>query len=445
MQGSPSRALVIGLGASGLAAASLLADLGARVVVTDLRTEEELGGVLRELPPGTRTVLGANPPEALDGAELVVVSPGVPAGAPILEEARRRGLPVLSEVELAWRQRPDATLVAVTGSNGKSTVTTMVAEMLATGGRRAVAGGNLGTPACRLVQEGGWDHWVLEISSFQSELLAGLRPAVGVLLNLSQDHLERHATMEAYAAAKYRLFRRQSAADRAVLNLDDPLAAATPTAALRRFFSLTRSAEGCLEGETLVVEGEPLMEASELAVGGRHNLANALAAALAARALGVERAAVRSALASFQGLPHRHRTVAEARGVRWVDDSKATNVGAAMAALEGYPEGSVHLILGGLAKGQDFAPMVPLVRRIAARVYLIGRDAERIEAALGGAAPLERCGTLAEAVRRAGAAARAGDTVLLAPACASFDQFADYAQRGEAFARLAREEVAACR
>ncbi len=445
MTAPPSRAVVIGLGASGLAAAGLLRELGTAVTVTDLRTPEELGGALQDLPPGTRTVLGANPPEALDGAGLVVVSPGVPAGAPILEEARRRGLPLVSEVELAWRQRPEATLVVVTGSNGKSTVTTMVARILSEAGRSAVAGGNLGTPACDLVRKGGWDHWVLEISSFQAELFTELRPSVGILLNLSQDHLERHGTMEAYAAAKYRLFSRQTGEDWAVLNLDDPLAAATPTAARRRCFSLTRSAEGCLEGSTLVVEGAPLMDTSELGVGGRHNLANALAAALAARALDVERDAIRHALASFEGLPHRHRTVAEAGGVRWVDDSKATNVGAAMAALEGYPEASVHLILGGLSKGQDFSPLVPPVRRVAARVYLIGRDAARIEAALGDAAPLERCGTLAEAVRRARAAARAGDTVLLAPACASFDQFADYAERGEAFARLAREEVIPCR
>lgn len=441
----PSRALVIGLGASGLAAAGLLHELGAAVTVTDLRTEEELGGSLHDLPAGTRTILGANPPDALEDAELVVVSPGVPAGAPILEEARRRGLPVISEVELAWRQRPEATLVAVTGSNGKSTVTTMVARILSEAGRLTAAGGNLGTPASRLVQEGGWDHWVLEISSFQAELFTALRPSVGILLNLSQDHLERHATMEAYAAAKHRLFSRQTEADWAVLNLDDPLAAATPTAARRRLFSLAEAAHGCLEGNTLMVEDAPLMDASELPVGGRHNLANALAAALAARALGVERAAIRRALASFEGLPHRHRTVAEAGGVRWVDDSKATNVGAAMAALEGYPEGSVHLILGGLSKGQDFTPMAPLVRRVAARVYLIGRDAARIGEALGDAAPLERCGTLAEAVRRARAAARAGDTVLLAPACASFDQFADYAERGEVFARLARGEVGSCR
>ncbi len=446
MRKRPTSALVIGLGASGLAAARLLADSGSAVTVTDRRTEAELAGVLEALPPGIRTALGGHPAGLLDSTGLVVTSPGVPSDAPILLEARRRGIAVVTEIELAWRHRPDALLVAVTGSNGKSTVTSMTAAILAASGIDTAAGGNLGPPASELVLSGGWDAWVLEVSSFQAEALTAMRPAVAVLLNLSQDHLERHPDMEAYAAAKYRLLAFQDPGDTAVLNRDDPLSAAAPTAARKRFFSLLNDADGALRDDELVVDGEPLMPASGLGVAGRHNAANALAATLAALAAGADRDAAREALARFEGLPHRHRVVVESGGVRWVDDSKATNVGATLAGLEGYPPRSVHLILGGLAKGQDFTVLAPAVRRAAARVYLIGRDAETIAAALGDAAPIERCGTLPEAVRRARAAARAGETVLLAPACASFDQFEDYAARGDAFRELAAgEEVVPCR
>ncbi len=441
----PRRALVVGLGASGLAAARLLVDRGVSVTATDRRSEQDLSERLGDLPNGVRTALGGHPTSLVDEVGLVVVSPGVPPDLPLLAVARQRGIPVLAEVELAWLQRPEAVLVAVTGSNGKSTVTSMIAKILEGAGRPTVAGGNLGTPASRLVLEGGWDYWVLEISSFQAEVLTSMRPTVGVILNLSQDHLERHADLEEYAAAKYRLFARQTAEDRAVLNRDDDMAAATPTFAHRLFFSLRESADGAFNGEKLVLAGEPLMPAEELGVGGRHNLANALAAALAAHALDVDRAAIRKALAGFEGLPHRHRVVAEVDEVAWVDDSKATNVGATAAALAGYPEGTVHLILGGLGKNQDFAALAAQVRRAVACVYLIGRDAELIGQALDGAAPMEMCGTLEEAVHRSREAARPGQTVLLAPACASFDQFENYARRGEAFSRLVREEVVPCR
>ena len=444
MRERPTAALVIGLGRSGLAAARLLAARGWTVTVTDRRSEMELGEALDRLPPGVRTVLGGHPETALDGVGLVVTSPGVPPDAPILRAAAARGLTVLPEIELAWRHRREAPLVAVTGSNGKSTVTSLIAAALCEGGIAAAAGGNLGTPASELVLKGGWDVWVLEVSSFQAEAFDEFRPDVAVLLNVSQDHLERHPDMEAYARAKYRLFARQRPEDTAVLNADDRLAAATPTAARRRRFSLEAPADATVRDGTLVLDGEPLLPASALRIEGRHNVANALAAALAAEAAGAPREAIRRALERFEGLPHRHRTVAERGGVRWVDDSKATNVGAAAAALAGYPERSVHLILGGLGKGQSFEALAPAVRRAAVRVYLIGRDAGIIAEALEGTAPLERCGTLEEAVRRAAAAARPGETVLLAPACASFDQFTDYAARGEAFARLAGE-VAPCR
>ncbi len=437
------RILVVGLGSSGRAAARLAAVEGAEVWATDRRFADELGPGAMELPV-KRLELGGHPQDLLDGVAEVVVSPGVDPTIQLVRAARARGLAVTPEVEFAWRRRREAPLVAVTGSNGKSTVTVLVREMLVAGGVAAVAGGNLGPPASELVLDGGWDAWVLEMSSFQTELLGDMRPRAAVLLNLSQDHLERHADMAAYAAAKHRLLAFQTADDVAVLNADDPFSDGAPGAARRRRFSVAGPADARLEGDRLVLDGAPLASRDELRLAGLHNVANALAAALAADALGTPRRAVREALAGFDGLPHRHRVVARSGGVTFVDDSKATNVGATAAALAGYPPGSVHLILGGLAKGQDFGQLGPEVERAAVRVYLIGRDAEAIATALEGRVAAERCGTLEAAVRRARHEAEPGQWVLLAPACASFDQFSGYAERGEAFAHLAREEVAPC-
>ena len=439
-----SRVLVVGLGRSGIAAARLAVADGAEVVVTDRRTETELGDALVRLPREAETFLGGHPESCLDGVDLVVVSPGVPPVSAVPVLAKRRGIELVTEVEFAWRHRPDAPLAAITGSNGKSTVTTLVAEMLAEDGTRAVAGGNLGTAASDLVLAGGWDQWVLEISSFQSELFAAMAPTVAVFLNLSQDHLERHAGIDDYLAAKRRTFAFQSADDTAVLNLDDPASAETATVASRRFFSIERDADGCLDGERLLIDGETLTRADNVRLTGAHNLANILAAGLAAIAMGASRPAVAAAAERFDGLAHRHRVVHEAAGVRWVDDSKATNIGATLAALRGYPEGSLHLILGGQAKGQDFSVLADEVRRTTARLYVIGIDGPEIARVLSDAVKVELCETLAEAVERARRAATSGQIVLLAPACASFDQFTGYDQRGDVFAALAREEVAAC-
>jgi len=442
---APSRLLVIGLGASGQAAARLAAADGSVVVVTDLRSEAELAPILDALPALEAVFAGGHPSACLDGVELVVTSPGVAAGAPILREARRRAIPVLTEVEFAWLHRQDAPLAAVTGSNGKSTVTTLVAEILRRDGMAVAAGGNLGPPASQLILEGGWDRWVLEISSFQAEALTAMAPRAAVLLNLSQDHLERHPDMASYREAKLRLFAHQGPRDLAVLNDDDPAVAGAATPGRRELFSLEHRADAWSDGRQLHLGGEPLLSVSELALAGRHNVANALAAVLAARELGASPRAMVEALTSFRGLPHRHVLVAEHDGIRWVDDSKATNVGATLAALGGYGEGTVLLILGGLAKGQDFSPLAPALRRAVRKVYLIGRDADLIARTLEGAAPMERCGTLEAAVERARAEARSGDTVLLAPACASFDQFSGYAERGDVFASLVNEEVVPCR
>jgi UDP-N-acetylmuramoylalanine--D-glutamate ligase len=350
----------------------------------------------------------------------------------------------VTEVEFAWRHRPEAPLAAITGSNGKSTVTTLVAEMLAAAGFDVVAGGNLGTAASELVLAGGWDQWVLEISSFQSELLTAMAPTAAVFLNLSQDHLERHADLDEYLAAKRRLFAFQGAGDNAILNADDPASAGTETTAVRRFFSLERQADAWLDGDRLMVDRSLLLEAGQVRLSGTHNLSNILAAALTAMALGAGPEAVARAAASFDGLAHRHRTVYEQAGVRWIDDSKATNIGATLAALRGYPAHSLHLILGGQAKGQDFGVLAEEVRRAVVRLYVIGVDGPEIASALDGVAPVESCGTLEAAVCRARAEAESGMTVLLAPACASFDQFKGYDQRGDVFAALAREGATAC-
>ncbi|MBZ5588063.1 MAG: UDP-N-acetylmuramoyl-L-alanine--D-glutamate ligase [Acidobacteriia bacterium] len=436
------RALVVGLGTSGLAAAALLVRQGCHVTANDHRSAAELADNLAKLPAGVATALGGHPVELLEGTDLVVASPGVPWDLELLAEARRRGIETIAEVELAVRSMPAVPIVGVTGSNGKSTVTSLLGEVARAARWRAGVGGNIGTAASELALAGTWDVAVLELSSFQLEGCTTLRPRVALLLNLSPDHLDRHPSMAHYLAAKARIFAHQEPSDFAVLNADDSaLSTLSPPSRLARFSLSNTSAEAHLAAGMLVVDGEPLIPRSELPLLGDHNAANALAASLAASRLGIARNAIVAGLRTFQGLPHRHRVVAEGNGVRWVDDSKGTNIGATAAGLPGYAAGTVHLILGGLGKGQDFRDLRPTAEGRLARIYLIGEAAPEIARALEGVAPLEWCGTLDEAVRRAAARARPGDTVLLSPACASFDQFRDYAHRGEEYARLARAVV----
>jgi UDP-N-acetylmuramoylalanine--D-glutamate ligase len=436
---SPSRALVVGLGVSGVAAATLLAGQGWRVTVNDRLAASDLAAQLARLPGGVAAELGGHPVELLQGVALVVASPGVPWDLPLLAEARRRGLEVIAEVELASRALAGVPIAGVTGSNGKTTVTSLLGEILRAAGRQVGVGGNIGTAASELALAGGWDAVVLELSSFQLEGCTTLRPRVAALLNVSPDHLDRHPSMDAYLGAKARIFAHQRPEDFAVLNADDPaLAAVRVPSRAARFSLVDRAAHAHLAGGALVLDGEPLLPRAELPLLGNHNVANALAAALASSRLGVPRDAIANALRRATPLPHRHQVVAEARGVRWVDDSKGTNVGATAAGLAGYPPGSVHLILGGLGKGQEFRELRAATEGRLVAAYLIGEAAPEIAAALAGLAPLEMCGTLEEAVRRAAARARSGDVVLLSPACASFDQFRNYAHRGEEFARLAR-------
>jgi UDP-N-acetylmuramoylalanine--D-glutamate ligase len=363
----------------------------------------------------------------------------VPWELPLLAEARRRGIEVIAEVELASRALPRVPIVAVTGSNGKTTVTSLLGAIGAAAGWRVGVGGNIGTAASELALASGWDAVVLELSSFQLEGCTTLRPRVGVLLNVSPDHLDRHPTMASYLAAKARIFAHQLADDFAVLNADDPTLAGLQVPSRTVFFSLSKQgAEAHLAGDSLVLGGELLLRRAELPLLGDHNVANALAAALAASRLGVPTTAIARALRSASALPHRHQVVAETGGVRWVDDSKGTNIGATAAGLAGYASGTIHLILGGLGKGQDFRQLRPAAEGRLAHIYLIGEAAEEIAVALAGSAPIESCGTLEEAVRRAADRARPGDVVLLSPACASFDQFRNYEHRGDEFARLVR-------
>lgn len=434
------RALVVGLGVSGVAACRLLRSLGVAVRAYDQASEEALASRLAQLPPDVEVFTGKVSKGLLTEIDVVVTSPGVAPSSSILEQARSLKLPVLPEVELAYQFAGKTPIVGVTGSNGKSTVTDLVGQILRTAGLSVGVGGNLGTAASALVLEGGWEVMVWELSSFQLELTSTLRPKVAVFCNFSPDHLDRHASVEAYLQAKAKIFAWQTSQDLAVLNADDPMVLGLGLVSQRRLFSLrSQQADAYRKEDELVLDGKPLLPREQLPLLGDHNVANALAAALACQGVGVPPETIALGLRHAKPLPHRHQLVAEVGGVRFVDDSKATNVGAVVSGLAGYPPKSVHLILGGLGKGQDFSPLLPVVRETVVRAYLIGHAAPALQEILAGRVPVELCGTLAEAVRRAKYFAQAGEVVLLAPACASFDQFRDYAHRGEEFIRLVQE------
>ncbi|HEY1433923.1 MAG TPA: UDP-N-acetylmuramoyl-L-alanine--D-glutamate ligase [Thermoanaerobaculia bacterium] len=449
----PRRVAVLGFARSGRALAEALAARGVAVTVGDDRPATEFDGLGPLEARGARFQFGGPTAEFLDGADWLAVSPGVPLDAPPVREARRRGIPVLSEIEIAFRiaeaEAPgNHRWIAVTGTNGKSTTTTWIAEILKRAGRPAVLAGNIGAPLSGLLAEPGPRDFVCELSSFQLEAVERFHPHVAVLTNITPDHLDRYAGFEAYAAAKARLFERQAPADFAVVNADDPAALAVATRARRVLFSRRGRPRGAapaawLEAGQLMsdVPGErrAVVAAKRLALPGAHNLENALATLAAADCLAAPAAAIASALTDFEGLPHRSELVAEGAGVRWVDDSKGTNVDATRKSLEGHAPGTVLLILGGRDKHGDFAALRDLVRASARAVLTIGEAAPVIERALDSAAPIESCGTLGEAVARAARLARPGDTVLLSPACASFDQYRNYEERGRHFAALARE------
>jgi len=445
----PPRVAILGFARSGRALSEALLARGVAVSIGDDRPRSDFEplGALEER--GARFFFGGPAEEFLEGAGWLALSPGVPPASPIVRGARARRVPVLAEFEIAWRIAQSEAegknrWVAVTGTNGKSTTTAWIAEILRRAGRPVALAGNIGVPLSAFLSERGARDFVCELSSFQLETLERFRPDVAVVTNVTPDHLDRYESFSDYAAAKERIFARQEAEDFAVVNLDDERAAAMRTRARRVLFSRKPGvSEGaCLESGWLVWasrgERRPVLRAGEVALAGAHNLENALAALAASECLGTAEEAIRRGLTDFAGLPHRMELVAEGGGVSWVNDSKGTNVAAAKKSVEGYADRSVLLILGGRDKQGDFAALAPEVARAARLVFTIGEAAEKIERALAGRVSLERCGTMEKAVLRAAACAGGGETVLLSPACASFDQYANFEERGKHFALLAR-------
>jgi UDP-N-acetylmuramoylalanine--D-glutamate ligase len=428
--------VVVGLGRTGLSCARFLAARGERVVVTDSRREPPELAALQALATHIQAHVGGFDERVLEGARQVVVSPGVSLAEPFLKRARDRGLEIVGDIEL-FARAVQGPVVGVTGTNGKSTVTTLIARMAQADGRRVRAGGNLGEPALDLLSGEVGELYVLELSSYQLETTQTLKLRAATILNITPDHLDRYASLEAYAAAKARILER---CDVAVLNAGDAavLRLARPGQRTVTFsidpqrpadYGIARDGSAV----TLVRRGQPLIAADEMKIAGLHNAANALAALAVGEAIGLRDAHMLAALREFPGLDHRTQWVADIAGVRYIDDSKGTNVGATLAAVEGF-SGPLVLIAGGDGKNQDFAPLAAAFRGKVHHAVLIGRDAPKIAAALRGVCALSGEATMESAVRRACAVARAGDTVLLSPACASFDMFRDYHHRGAAFA-----------
>ncbi len=433
--------LIAGLGRTGLASARWLSALGLEVMVTDSRPEPPgLAALLRELPQ-VPLFLGGLAEAALADCGQVLLSPGISVADPFVAAARRRGLPVLGDVEL-FARCVQAPVLAITGSNGKSTVTALLGEMARRAGRRAAVGGNIGTPVLELPLAPPADLYILELSSYQLETTTSLNAAAAVILNLSPDHLDRHGDLAAYAAAKARI---HGGTGMVVWNRDEPglqalLPAARPLCSFGAGAPPGASDYGLREraGRSWLVRGgEFILPLAELAMAGGHNALNALAALALGEAAGLPQAAMVEALRHFPGLPHRMELLGEWQGVRWYNDSKATNVGATLAALEGVA-GPLVLIAGGEGKGADFAPLRPLLAQKARAVLLLGRDAPLLEQALAGAVPVQRVADMAEAVAAAWQLARRGDQVLLSPACASLDMFENYQARGQAFREALR-------
>jgi len=437
------RVLVVGLARTGIVTALFSAGYGATVTATDERPETELQETAARLrAAGVTLELGGHRAESFLDQDLIVVSPGVPAKLPELELARARGIPVWSEIELAWRFLRGK-LIAITGSNGKTTTTSLVAHILQTAGIPTLIGGNIGTPLLALV-ENSMDTTVTvaEISSFQLETTEKFRPEIGVLLNLTPDHLDRHASFDEYAQAKVRMFENQLERDIAILNADDPeITRRMPTKPHIFWFSRQKrvAAGAFLRDEQIFFRNEgsevALARRDEISLRGEHNVENVLAACAAAYLAGADPAAIASGIKTFKGVEHRLEFVAEVSGVQFYNDSKATNVDAAVKAIEAFP-GPLIVILGGKDKGSPYTPLRELLRERARLAILIGAAADKIAEDLGDAVPLERAGTLDRAVHLAMQTAQPGDTVLLAPACSSFDQFENYEQRGRTFKEL---------
>ncbi|MGH9488617.1 MAG: UDP-N-acetylmuramoyl-L-alanine--D-glutamate ligase [Terriglobales bacterium] len=458
MEVAGQRILVVGMAASGMAVARFLRQRGARVVVSEMRPAVERRAEIAELlDAGIAVETGGHRERSFLDADLIVVSPGVPADLPLLRRARAQATPVLGELELAARFLL-GTLVAITGANGKTTTTALTGHLLAACGRRVQVGGNIGTPLISLVDTAAEDTInVVEASSFQLETTETFHPHIAAVLNLSPDHLDRHGSMEAYAAAKQRIFRNQTASDFAVLNPNDvwcrqfAASLASQPVWFAAFPLTSQTGAEVRDGQIVWLQDgrqQAIMPVSEVPLPGAHNLENILAALAMARLLTGPEAApqLRAAVRAFKAVEHRLEFVANVAGVAYYNDSKATNVDATLKALASFPRG-LWVILGGKDKGSDYAPLLPLLGERARQVLLIGAATEKIAAQLvplaAAGVPLTRCGTLEQALATASSQAQTGDTVLLAPACASFDQFQNYGHRGRVFKQLVQQLAAA--
>jgi UDP-N-acetylmuramoylalanine--D-glutamate ligase len=438
------RVLVVGLGKSGVASALFLKARGARVTVSDAKTQDQLKNEIPVLlDQGITVETGGHGQRTFGGQDLIVVSPGVPTDAPPLVQARALGENVIGEIELAAQFFPGR-IVAITGSNGKTTTTTLAGEIVAAGGYRTAVGGNIGTPAISLVEGATAETIaVLEVSSFQLETIQTFRPQIAVVLNVTPDHLDRHRTFAAYTDAKGRIFENQQPEDFAVLNADDLTCVelAARTRAQIFWFSRTREVkQGAFvhNGQIFFREHSgqrEIMLVSEIPLKGAHNVENVLAAVCVGALLRCEPAQIRKAVRDFKAVEHRLEHVATIRGVDYYNDSKATNVDATIKALESFPA-NIHLILGGKDKGSDYSVLNDLLRQRVTRVYTIGAAAAKIESQITGAAAIDHAETLETAIKHAAEVAKQGDIVLLAPACASFDQFRNYEHRGKVFKEL---------
>jgi UDP-N-acetylmuramoylalanine--D-glutamate ligase len=438
------RVLVVGLGKSGVASALFLKSRGARVTVSDSKPAVELRNeILLLLEHGITIEAGGHGDRTFHGQDLIVVSPGVPFDAPQLAQARNLGESVIGEIELAAQFLPGP-VVAITGANGKTTTTSLAGEIIACGGFSTLVGGNIGTPAISFVDQAGAKTWiVLEVSSFQLETIVQFRPKIAVILNITPDHLDRHKTFANYIHAKARVFENQAEDDFTVLNADDPTTAALASRTRAQLFWFSRKQQverGAFVRAAQIYfrDGQSereIMPLADLPLKGAHNIENVLAGISIGSLAGCQPDAIRRAVRDFKAVEHRLEFVATIAGVDYYNDSKATNVDATIKAIESFPS-NIHLILGGKDKGSDYTVLNELLRQRVKRVYTIGAAAAKIESQIQGVTEIEHSETLKNAVRRASESAVEGDVILLAPACASFDQFQSYEHRGRVFKEM---------
>jgi UDP-N-acetylmuramoylalanine--D-glutamate ligase len=434
------KVLVVGAGKSGVASANFLAARGERVVLADANESPSLPMPLDER---VTTSFGRDEAALLDGVTMLVLSPGVPRSVPLVQRAAVRAIPIVGEIELAFRQLKGS-VIAITGSNGKSTTTALIGEILKVAGRQPIVAGNIGEPLISSFDPHKPRTYVLELSSFQLESVDTFHANVALLLNITPDHMDRYANFDGYAAAKYRIFRNQESGDTAIVNANDRRGAPRDSLARVWRFSATKRLEtgAWLDGDEMVIKtdgDERRIPRSSLKLQGQANVENALAAWLAARAVGIDDVDVQIAFGTFAGLPHRMVLVRELDGVSWINDSKGTNVDATLKSLEGFNSSSVILILGGKDKAGEFERMRDAVKAKARTVLTIGNAADRIAEALDGSTEIVPAGDMQKAVEWAHTNAKQGDTVLLSPACASFDQYRNFEHRGEHFEELVRE------